>query len=125
MPRRPTVTRSIDSLHPTLRDGLDAAGRREMAALDVTRQRRRQAQLAGTAPIPQYLDAVEAEAPGTARLHFVLPSPFTMETAAHAGAEIGMGAEAVARSVDALRRAELLADGPHGMTLVFPSGIPF
>ena len=120
MPRR-----SIDSIPPALRDRLSAESKRELAALDVTHQRRRQANRAGTGPIPVYLDAVEAEAPGTARLHYVLPSPVTMAGAIEAGAGIGLSAKTVERSMAALRRAELLADGPGGMTLVFPSGLPF
>ena len=121
----PRPRRSIDSVHPTLRDRLSAEDKRELAALDVTHQRRRQGQRAGTEPLPDDLAPVEAEAPGTGRLYYVLPSPVTMAGAIEAGATIGLSAEAVERSMAALRRAELLADGPGGMTIVFPSGQPF
>ena len=117
--------RSLDSIPPELRESLSDEAKRELAALDVTHQRRRQSDRAGTSPIPDALVPVEAEAPGAARLYRVLPAGASVSDAIAAGAEIGMSEASVASALEALRRVELILDGPRGMTPVQPGGVPF
>lgn len=127
-PRKPTL-RPHSALPPALHDALDADGRRDVADLGADLQRAHRARLRiglpGGAKCPPFLAAPEAEAPGAARLYVALDGHrFTIEGAVGIGARVELEPSAVASALSALRRAELVADGPAGMVTLPPAGVP-
>lgn len=122
--------RPTDALHPRQRDALTDESRRQLADLGGTLQRRaRERQrigLPGGAQCPPFLLASETAAPGAARLYVSLDGErFNSERAVEVGSWLEMDAAAVASALDALRRAELVGDGPGGMVTLAPGGVTF
>ncbi len=122
--------RPIDALTPAERDLLTDESRAELADLGGTLQRRHRARtrigLEGGAACPPYLEPTEAEAPGAARLYVSLDGEtFTAERAVEVGSYLEMDRAAVAVALEALRRAELVVDGPAGMVTTPPGNVPF
>ncbi|WP_412060345.1 hypothetical protein [Rubrivirga sp. IMCC45206] len=127
--QRPAALRPLDKLPPALRDALDDDGRRDVADLGADLQRRQRARLRigldGGAECPPFLLAAETEAPGAARLYVALDGwRFTAEGAVELGEKLELDVAAVASALSALRRAELVADGPGGMVTLAPAGVP-
>ena len=135
MPRRPLKT-----LPSELVDDLDAAGRRELADLGADLDRaawaRRRMGQPGGAEIPPYLEPVEAEATGAARLYYCLDAdlggePFTEAQAVSVGHSVGLGHSRTLEALDALRRAELVRALPSSyhqaarFVTVQRGGVPF
>ena len=135
MARRP-----LQTLPPALVDDLDAAGRRDLADLGADLDRaawaRRRMGLPGGATIPPYLEPVEAEAAGAARLHYCLDAdlggdPFTEARAVAVGHSVGLGHSRTLEALNALRRAELVRALPSSyhqaarFVTVPPGSVPF
>ena len=128
MPRRPhdSLAARLDALPPEERPA--ALGELESLRIDLERRRRdveRGDLAAAFGDLPPFIAAVEAEAPGAARLYYAMPSPCAPDAAVPLGARLGMDRAAVASALDALRRAELVLDGPDGYTATAPGSQPF
>ena len=120
----------LDAIHPDARAELDADDRRALAdyGAGVHRRARERARigLPGGAPCPPFLERAEAEAPGAARLYVSLDGlQFDAEGAVDVGSYLELDRAAVAAALDALRRCELVGDGPQGSVTLPPSGVPF
>lgn len=121
MPRPPKLP---DGLPPALAARLSDDDARELDAHRIDQERRRLRQRAGL-DVPPFLDGAEAEAPGAGALWVNLPERFTVEQAVAVGARLQLGPDGVADALQALRRAELVADAPGGMAKVSPGNVPF
>ena len=115
----------LDRIPDALRARLSPEARRQLADLDLDQQRRRRDRAAGTAPLPDFLHTVDAEALGAGRLYTLLPANASTDEARQLGARFGLDADAVDLALDALARHELAIRGPAGFTTVPPGGVPF
>jgi len=127
MPKPDPTRRPLQSVPEPLRSGLDSSQRREVADLGGTLQRRQRDRALGRGSVPPFLDGAEAEAPGAARLWMRLDAtgPAPVATLADVGRVVGLDPAGTSDAVGALRRAELVIDGPRGLAAVTPGGVPF
>ena len=121
----PRSRRAIDALPAHVRDNLSPETRRGLADMDVRHQRRRQAERAGTALVPDYLADAEQEAPGAARLYRALPAGASPSDVDEAARSVGLSAASAEAALAALVSRELAIRGPEGVTTVAPGGVPF
>ena len=117
--------RPLEVLPPELRARLGPEGRRQVADLGATLDRRRRQRLRtglpGGADCPPFLAPVEAEAPGAARLWVALREEPRFETAA---ALASVSIAAAEGALGALRRAELVAGADGALVAVGPGSTP-
>ena len=124
------VRRPLRTLPRPLLDAQDADGRRQLAdlAADLDRAHRGRARigLPGGAACPPFLEPVEAEAPGAARLYVCLGGErFDAERAVEVGAALQLDRDGALAALAALQRAELVRGPVDALATVAPGGVPF
>ncbi len=134
MARRPSPIppdwNPLDALQPGAREALGADDRRALADYGAGVHRRARERsligLPGGVPCPPFLQRVEADAPGAARLYVSLDGErFTVERAVEAGTFLQLDRAAVEAALGALRRAELVGDAGGVLVTLPPGGLPF